>query len=461
MGSSHLSTRRCVTPEPVSSNDNNERKQIILDLRRSHSQETLYWNASSEMHQDSMSSSWLQSTSIKHEIEIIGIIQKQEIQELEEEEGEHVPDYDLINETEDLIDPTTSCINARADEEDEFLSRRGKLRRKKSKNNLQVITFQPNNEPETQVAALPSTEDHDHDHDADSPNLSTRASLVPESSLTVTPMPSKFIRKAEDFYNADKSFFLDDDSLKTLRMGLNVEIVECVFDRYRHRTLQEVLRTISPDKMGVDSDAVRDMKESLNLVETDYEKWMHLPRRCRRSSARFELPMDLKELVNLTPLDYLSKFVYVEDDKKQLYHRIFVKFLPKDKTNREENDNDEFFIRASSGSKLAGKDDLLLTRSLQDENLNEALKEVLGFHGTDEKIQEILNYLELEKLDDIIINFRTFSGIVAFAERLITTLDQNEDPRNEIEIADFETLARHFDTIKSITMKNVLNIIQK
>lgn len=410
------------------------------------------------MHQDSMSSSWLQPPSIiKHEIEIIGVIQREEISlhELDEEDDEHTPDYDLINETQDLIDQTSSCINARADEDDEFLSRRGKLRRKKSKTNVQVITFQPSNEPETQVAALPSTEDHD----PDSPNLSARPSLVPESSLTVTPMPPKSVRKVEELYDVDKSFFLD-DTIKTLRMGLNAEIVECVFDRIRHRTLQEVLRTISPDKMGVDSDAVLDMKQSLNFIDTDYEKWMHLPRKFSRSSARFELPMDLKELYKMTPLDYLSKFVFLDDDKKQLYHRIFVKYLPKDKTNREENDNDEFFVRAGSGSKTPGKD-LLLARSLQDESLNEALREVLGFHATDEKITEILSYLELEKLEDVIINFRTFAGIVAFAERLITTLNQNDDPRNEIEIADFETLARHVDRVESVTMRNVFNIIQK
>lgn len=445
-----------MTPEP---NDNNERKQIILDLRRSHSQETLYWNASSEIHQDSMSSSWLQSQSIKHEIEIIGIIQKDEIddiQELEEEEGEHIPDFELINETEDLIDPITLCINARDDDEDDgFLSRRGKLRRKKSKTNVQVITFQPSNEPETQVAALPTEE-----HDPDSPNLSTRPSLVPDSSAAVTPMPSKSVRKTDDFYNVDKSFFLDENALKTLRMGLNVEIVECVFDRYRQRTLQEVLRTISPEKMGVDSDAVLEMKESLNFIDTDYEKWMHLPRKFTRSSSRFELPMDLKEQMKLTPLDYLSKFVFVEDNKKQLYHRIFVKYLPKDKTIREENDNEEFFVRAGSGGNRPGRDDLLLVRSLQEDDLKEALKEVLGFHGTEEKIQEILDYMELKNIEEVNINFRTFSGIVAFAERLITSLDQNEDPRNEIEIADFETLARHFDRIESTTMKNVFNIIQ-
>lgn len=41
--------RRCFTPDPVCSEGGQDRKQLILDLRRSHSQETLYWNASSEL----------------------------------------------------------------------------------------------------------------------------------------------------------------------------------------------------------------------------------------------------------------------------------------------------------------------------------------------------------------------------------------------------------------------------
>lgn len=410
------------------------------------------------MHQDSMSSSWLQSQSARHEIEIIGVNQKDEIEDIQEleEEGEHIPEYDLINDAVDLNDPTASCIFARDDEDDEFLSRRGKLRRKKSKNAGLVITFQPSNEPETQVGVLPSDE-----HDPDSPNLSARPSLIPDTSTAAaTPMPTKSVRKTDDFYSADKSFFLDEDSLKTLRMGLSVEIVECVFDRCRHRTLQEVLRTISPDKMGVDSDAVLEVKESLNFVDTDHEKWMHLPRKFFRASTRFELPMDLKELAKLIPFDYLSKYVFLENDIMQLYHRIFVKYLPKDKTNREENDNEEFFSRANASGKRNVRDDLFSLRVLQDENLREALCELLGAHATDERLQEIYDYVELEKLEEIQINFRTFSGIVAFSERLITKLDQNDDPRNEIEIADFETLARHFDKIKSVTMRNALNIIQ-
>lgn len=84
------------------------------------------------------------------------------------------------------------------------------------------------------------------------------------------------------------------------------------------------------------------------------------------------------------------------------------------------------------------------------------------FHANEENIQQILSYLELETPgEEVAVNFRTFSGIVSFAERFITTLNQSEDPRNEIEIADFETLARHFDKIRSTKMKNVLNILNK
>jgi len=116
------------------------------------------------------------------------------------------------------------CINAMDEFDDDTMLRRGKRRKKSKSNILQTITFQPNNEPETQVAIA-------QDEEPDSPNISARPSLVPDSHA-ITPLPTKATRKADDFYNIDKSFFLDEDALRTLRMGLNVEIVECVFDRY-------------------------------------------------------------------------------------------------------------------------------------------------------------------------------------------------------------------------------------
>lgn len=165
---------------------------------------------------------------IKHEIEIVGTSQKEEIDDIAEMEGDEEVEYifnDIINETEDLIDdPTLSCIYARDDDEDEeLIRRRGKLRRKKSKSSLQIITFQPSNEPETHVAQF-------DDGDQDSPNLSSRHSLVQDNVTGLTA--AKSTRKDGNEDLVLKNVFHTDDLLRGLKMGLNVEMIECVFNRY-------------------------------------------------------------------------------------------------------------------------------------------------------------------------------------------------------------------------------------
>jgi hypothetical protein len=203
------------------------------------------------------------------------------------------------------------------------------------------------------------------------------------------------------------------------------------------------------------------MKNQLNLQETDHEKWQNLPRKFSRSSARFELPIDIREMSKLRPFYYLSKYVHVNDDKKQLYHRIFVEYLPKTQAKNEETENEDFY--SSSAFRKVFMENLLNSRVMTVDKLSEALFEVLGFHATDENVAEILMFLELESLDEYTsINFRAFCGIVSFAERLITRLTQEEDPRDEIEIADFETLlARHFDKIENENMRRMMDVIQK
>lgn len=160
-------------------------------------------------------------------------------------------------------------------------------------------------------------------------------------------------------------------------------------------------------------------------------------------------------------MEYLSKFVFVVNDKKQLYQRIFIKYIPIDKITRDDTENEDLFARSTCTGNQRGRRDEQITRLLPVEVLNDALKEVLGFHGTHEKICEIRSCLQLEDLKEINIDFRAFCGFVAFSERLITTLDQIEDPRNEIEIADFESLERHYNKIENNNMKRLLDIIQK
>lgn len=125
-------------------------------------------------------------------------------------------------------------------------------------------------------------------------------------------------------------------------------------------------------------------------------------------------------LPELSPLEYLSKYVFVDQDKKQLFHRIFIKYLPKDKVV-EDKEHDEFFAASMNQRNL--------DRVLSHDMIDNALKDVLGFHGTDEKIAEVRALLQLNDTNETAIDFRTWCGIVAFAERKITTLD---DSKNEV-----------------------------
>lgn len=62
--------------------------------------------------------------------------------------------------------------------------------------------------------------------------------------------------------------------------------------------MKEALRLTAPGKLDFESEAVRELKETLKIPEIDHEKWIELPRRYSRSSARFGLPMDTRELAS-------------------------------------------------------------------------------------------------------------------------------------------------------------------
>jgi hypothetical protein len=193
--------RRCVTPDPQSI-DVNERKQLILDLRRSHSQETLYWNASSEL-------SPTQATQFQ---ELPVAAAKSERVESE------LPKIQSESDLEKSTTTTPICMNARDDGEEDGIRRRGK---KPKKSKPVTTTFQPSQDPETQVAQIGPSE---------TPNFSTRPSLVPGD------MPSQVSKQSRttDWSIHDtmnKSIFLDETSLRILRRGLNIDLMEEVFNK--------------------------------------------------------------------------------------------------------------------------------------------------------------------------------------------------------------------------------------
>ena len=54
--------------------------------------------------------------------------------------------------------------------------------------------------------------------------------------------------------------------------------------------------------------------------EADF--WLELPRTFSFTSARFELPLDMSSLVNMTPVEYLSKHVTITSSRRQLYDKV-------------------------------------------------------------------------------------------------------------------------------------------
>lgn len=214
-GGSLMNARRCVTPELLFTNIK-ERKQLILDLRRSHSQETLFWNASSELSPAPTHEPWSQKSDTTRRK---AIEKKKSI----ERPQQISPPLIIRPEPEPLEkEDSQTCINARDDEDDDDEPRRRGKKRKKSKTQSAIQTsFQPNQDPETLIATL----------GPDSPNLSTRPSLIPDIENEVHLQATQVKFNTFNIQEENRSAcFLDEESLKILRRGLNLDIVENTFE---------------------------------------------------------------------------------------------------------------------------------------------------------------------------------------------------------------------------------------
>lgn len=169
----------------------------------------------------------------------------------------------------------------------------------------------------------------------------------------------------------------------------------------------------------------------------------------------------------MTPIEYLKRHVVLGDDRKKLYHRIFVRNLSRDDGRSiQESLDSESIAETEAPSQVQESFRNLMadvTRLIPMSNFDKAMHEALGFHGTSDKIYEIRELLELnyEYYQEIPIDFRSWCGIVAFAERYIITQDRETDPCNELEQVDFESLERRIRSSKpSENLCKVLHIIK-
>lgn len=218
--------RRCHTPDPVNTCAIEQRTQLVLDLRRSHSQETIYCNPSSDIS--------IQADSVILTSKSIGKAgtvnlftgaaspQLKNMRLCEQEARKKSAERKALLIKEEPPLSASPCINDRPDVDDEAegIRRRGK---KKKKHKDGGNTFRVNQEPETQITTI----------GPDSPNASARptgAMVGANKDPNMRSNDSTSDRARDSKYL--RSNFITEDALKILRRGLNIDIVESAFEKF-------------------------------------------------------------------------------------------------------------------------------------------------------------------------------------------------------------------------------------
>ncbi|KAJ8916127.1 hypothetical protein NQ315_004494 [Exocentrus adspersus] len=410
-------SRRCVTPDLLPTNHIREKTLLILDLRRSHSQETLSYYGSSSVQEPPL----IRIQHVHTRAESLEEKVTEEVQTLTKSLSTPAifnkrPKSGRKLENEESVNGEVKDDKEQGDEEEEedgeFIKRRGKKRRKRGRDSSRgPPAFQASLDPETQVATI----------GLDSHNTSTRPSLVPGSSfLNDIPEPERRKSVIRPSKSLDIDSYLDTEILKQLRRELNEEIVDNELNNNRRKALEEALRTVVKDKIACEE--LLNIQKELRIPPINSELWISLPRAFSRSSARFELPMDSRMLNTMTPLDYVRENVSISSARKLLYNCIFNKF-------RMEGDGDSDCERRLHGENLQKCLDLVMGKPMLNKH-SEYYKQLVGWKETD------------------VYDFKTCCGIFALYERLLAPEyypqlpDRKTDPCHEIELADFEVLSR-------------------
>ncbi|XP_011201951.3 uncharacterized protein LOC105225258 isoform X1 [Bactrocera dorsalis] len=415
--SSFLNNRRCITPE-LGKNEIIKRKKIILDLRRTHSQETLYWKPSSDMSQSNTDTGGLKPKSA-------GANEERKSKHLRGEElrpntslgnvqvGDGVKDMESVD-----IKKVKTCINEQHIDDEDI--RRGKKRKKLKPTTTTTATFHLSEDPETQVAAL----------GPDSLNPSTRPSLIPN---VASLLPSKEKRESEPILL--KGSFLTDEAFQALKTELDIDVIENTFDKYLNHALREAFKYL-PEKKP------KPIKKAVEKYENPaFTFKAKLPRKLSKSATRFDVPLDPKLLEEMTVLGYLGKYVWVSDQRKQLFKRVFLQYLPTEVIEHDETTDNMVKNDGNAEDDSYRVLNEYVERKIPVSCFPKALEDVLEFYGTEQKISKILHLIEYENEESSKeIDFRTWCGVVSFAERLALENSNASDSCDELEKADFGSL---------------------
>ncbi|XP_050296672.1 uncharacterized protein LOC126736387 [Anthonomus grandis grandis] len=415
-------SRRCVTPE---ASRMHPKAQLVLDLRRTHSQETISYSASLQeppliriQHVSTRAAS-LEELGHCHQAGSTHSLPIQSPRKAKTAVTNAKLNLAVIKtekqEHKELAELHTNEIKQENDED--FIKRRGKKKKKKDRDTSRgPPAFQASLDPETQVATIGT----------DSKNQSARTSLVPANN---SQDQGEFISagkvsckntKTKSRKSLDIHSYLDREILRQLRRELNEEVVDNELNLKRRKALEEALKAVSKDSTPCQE--LLNLQNELKIPALNADLWITLPRTFTRLSARFELPLDSRLLSKISPIEYARDHVSISSERKLLFNCIFDKF-------KMEADLENEYERKLSGESLQEALNLLMGRPMKsDEALT--FRSLIGWEDTD------------------VMDFRTFCGVAAVCERIMAPSycprlpDRQDDPCHEIEVADFDLLER-------------------
>ncbi|KAI9560013.1 hypothetical protein GHT06_014023 [Daphnia sinensis] len=164
--------------------------------------------------------------------------------------------------------------------------------------------------------------------------------------------------------------------------------------------LEESLRNIQVQDEDINEDILYQVE---NTTIAEDMTWLYFPRAGNNFGARFELPIDLRKLKKMTPLEYLSQYVVATRCRQRL--------------------NDVVFERHAVDSKLPS------------EKLFSSLTEILGFPLDSQAEEKLSNLIDLVSVSQL--SREQFAGIGALAERIGRS---GISRRDDLELADFNLL---------------------
>ncbi|XP_048478440.1 uncharacterized protein LOC105398507 [Plutella xylostella] len=481
-------SRRCLTPDQTL-----QRTTIVVDLRRSHSQETLYYHgyATSDLTAGHTSTtierSTLPSLNLSEggkdrlgkaqceqlpplasplvlskrnlppkEAAALKAVRKNQLKALnlgKSMKGKSKGDGSGTHRSKgdkDLNDGAENDLTQMDDDEGGGgeMKRRGKRRRKgrlggSDRLTSAGLTAQAQQDPETQVAGIGD----------DSHNPSSRGSLAPSSaaSSVVLPVISRAPARQTDS-------FLDEELLKYLHREVDEDAIQTEFDAKRRYVLQEALRT-RPDRPP--GPELQSLVRELKVPAVSLGDWLHVPRVFSRKNAQFALPIDANTLETMSPMQYAAKYVTLKKSKQLLYLTVLRKFRPEGYLMPVENIEEGLILMMggilSSDQARQFSATMEWQRYEEPEHFSDDIKLTILDHAR--RLNDAGDTAESEVKT---LKYRTWCGLCAVCERVYGRFPPREkDPPEGMELSDFSMLETKMTLLKVHSgLAEVLNIIR-